>query len=54
LRRRWKDLEGNVYEWDSMHGKVEKYDRRGRHLGEFDPVSGEQTKPADPGRLVEP
>jgi len=54
LRIRWVDDDGNIYEWDSQHGKVEKYDRRGRHLGEFDPVTGKQTKDADPTRRVQP
>jgi RHS repeat-associated protein len=54
LRRRWKDNDGNIYEWDSQHGTVEKYDRRGRHVGEFDPDTGEQIGPAVPGRRVEP
>ncbi|MDF2795427.1 MAG: pyoS3A [Pseudomonas orientalis] len=49
-RRRWKDSKGRIYEWDSMHGKVEIYDKQGKHAGEFDPVSGHQTKPAKPGR----
>ncbi|HDG1711310.1 TPA: S-type pyocin domain-containing protein [Kluyvera ascorbata] len=54
LRSRWKDSKGRIFEWDSQHGTVEMYDRSGRnHLGEFDPVSGEQTKPADPTRRVE-
>lgn len=54
LRSRWKDSKGRIYEWDSQHGTVEVYDRSGRnHQGEFDPVSGEQTKPADPTRRVE-
>lgn len=53
LRRRWKDRKGRIYEWDSQHGAVELYDRQGRHLGEFDPVTGEQTKPAGPERRVE-
>jgi len=54
LRSRWKDNSGKIYEWDSQHGTVEMYDRTGRkHLGEFDPVTGEQTKPADPTRSVE-
>ncbi|MGH2414486.1 MAG: colicin E3/pyocin S6 family cytotoxin, partial [Microcystaceae cyanobacterium] len=26
----------------------------GRHLGEFDPLTGEQTKEADPNRSIEP
>lgn len=54
LRKRWKASQGNILEWDSQHGTVEKYDKRGRHLGEFDPRTGAQTKLADPSRKVEP
>ena len=53
LRRRWKGPDGKIYEWDSQHGTVEVYDRRGRHLGEFDPNTGEQIKPPTSGRKVE-
>jgi hypothetical protein len=49
LPKRWED-KNYIYEWDSLHGRVEKYDKRGNHLGEFDPITGEQTKPADPSR----
>ncbi|CAI8769496.1 Toxin [Pseudomonas sp. IT-P44] len=52
-RRRWKDSSGRIYEWDSQHGKVELYTKQGKHLGEYDPLTGEQTKPADPKRSVE-
>ncbi|WP_281358631.1 colicin E3/pyocin S6 family cytotoxin, partial [Alteromonas ponticola] len=41
LRKRWKDKKGNIYEWDSQHGTVEKYNKQGKHLGEFDPNTGE-------------
>ena len=54
LRKRWKDGKGYLYEWDYQHGKLEKYNKRGRHLGEFDVVTGEQTKSADPSRSIEP
>lgn len=54
LRPRWKDRDGTIYEWDRQHGTVEKYDKRGRHLGEFDPNTGQRTKHADPSRRVEP
>jgi hypothetical protein len=54
LRKRWKDEEGNIYEWDSRHGTVEKYDKKGRHLGEFDASTGEQLKLANPNYEVEP
>ncbi|MGQ4618115.1 colicin E3/pyocin S6 family cytotoxin [Nocardia sp. R7R-8] len=49
-RRSWVDDEGNIYEWDYQHGAVEKYSRNGRHLGEYDPNTGEQTKPPDRSR----
>jgi hypothetical protein len=53
LRKRWKDPDGFIYEWDSQHATVEKYTKKGRHLGEFDAETGVQTKPADPARTVE-
>ena len=52
-RRRWKDQKGRIYEWDYQHGAIELYSKRGIHLGEYDPITGEQTKPAKPGRKVE-
>lgn len=54
LRKRWKDSEGNIYEWDSRHGTVEKYDGKGKHLGEFNASTGEQIKPFNPDYTVEP
>ena len=54
-RRRWKDQNGTIYEWDYENGKVEVYARRGEpHRGEYDPKTGEQTKPPNPQRSVEP
>lgn len=52
LRRRWQDRDRNIYEWDSQHGELEGYDRRGRHRGVFDPETGAQIKPAIPGRTT--
>jgi hypothetical protein len=40
-RKRWKTAKGLILEWDSQHGAVEMYDKHGRHLGEFDPLTGE-------------
>jgi len=54
LRKRWKDPDGNIYEWDSQHGTLERYNKRGKHQGEYSPETGEQTKPADKTREVEP
>ncbi|WP_218565491.1 colicin E3/pyocin S6 family cytotoxin [Actinobacillus lignieresii] len=33
---------------------IEKYNPKGKHLGEFNYKTGEQTKNADPTRRVEP
>lgn len=54
LRKRWKTRAGEIFEWDSQHGTVEKYNKRGKHLGEFDAETGTQTKDADSTREVEP
>ncbi len=52
-RARWKTADGKIAEWDSQHGKVEVYDKTGkRHLGEYDPNTGQQTKPPNPGRTT--
>ena len=51
-RSRWKDKKGKIYEWDSQHGAVEIYDKQGKHLGEFDPDTGEMTKPPKSGRTT--
>jgi hypothetical protein len=53
-RFRWREPDGTILEWDSRHGAVEKYTKKGRHLGEFDPDTGAQLKQADPRRRVEP
>ena len=54
LRKRWRAPDGSLFEWDYQHGRLEKYNKRGRHLGEYDPETGEQTKVADPSRSIEP
>ena len=53
-RKRWTDDDGNIFEWDYQHGAVEMYDKRGRHLGEFDHSTGAPLKEADPTRRIEP
>lgn len=42
----------NYYTWDSLHGEIEGFDKRGRHLGAFHALSGEQTKEAVRGRKI--
>ena len=53
-RPRWKLPDGTILEWDRQHGEIEKYDKRGKHQGAFDPDTGEQKKEKDPKRKVEP
>ncbi|MBO0469689.1 hypothetical protein JZO66_03960 [Enterococcus sp. DIV0242_7C1] len=40
------------FEWDHTHNDIEVYDKKGRHLGSMDPISGEMYKPAVPGRTI--
>nr|WP_298115585.1 colicin E3/pyocin S6 family cytotoxin [uncultured Pseudomonas sp.] len=42
------------YTWDALHGEVEVFNRRGRHIGVADPVSGLMIKPAVRGRKINP
>jgi hypothetical protein len=53
-RTRYKDKKGNIYEWDYRHGTLEKYNKRGKHLGEYNPKTGKQLKPANKTRRIEP
>jgi hypothetical protein len=55
IRKRWRDSKtGHLLEWDYQHGRIEKYDSRGKHIGEFDPSTGNQTKPPDRNRSITP
>lgn len=50
---RWRSADGErLYEWDGLHGEIEMYNRRGRHLGALDAVSGELIKPPKRGRVI--
>lgn len=53
LRKRWVDSD-RILEWDSRHGRLEVYDKRGKHLGEFAPNSGKQLEAPVPGRAIKP
>ncbi|GAB3354126.1 hypothetical protein GCM10027566_14960 [Arachidicoccus ginsenosidivorans] len=38
-RKRWRMLDGSIFEWDYQHGRVEKYNKTGKyHLGVISPV----------------
>jgi len=53
-RRRWRSPDGRrLYEWDDLHGEIEGYNKRGRHVGVFHPVTGALIKPAVRGRKID-
>ena len=37
----------------SLHGEIEVFNARGKHLGAMDPVTGEMIKSAVPGRAID-
>ncbi|HET8685354.1 MAG TPA: colicin E3/pyocin S6 family cytotoxin, partial [Methanosarcina sp.] len=43
-RPSWDLGKGWHAEWDSQHGEVEVYNKRGKHQGAFDPETGEELK----------
>jgi len=52
--RRWKNADGDrIYVWDGLHGELEVYNARGRHIGVIDPQTGAIIKPAVPGRRID-
>jgi len=56
LRKRWRLTNKCICEWDYQHGEVELYDKRGKHLGAFDPETGAGIPGKGPksNRSVEP
>lgn len=51
---RWRNGDGSrLYTWDGLHGEIEIFDRRGRHLGAGDPVTGVLIKPPVKGRKID-
>jgi hypothetical protein len=52
-RKRWRDDESKrIFEYDSQHGELEVYNKRGRHLGVADVESGQLIKPAIKDRRI--
>jgi len=50
---RWISVDGErIWEWDSLHGHIEGYNKRGRHIGVFDAMTGERIGPAVRGRSI--
>jgi hypothetical protein len=52
-RRRWSGTKGQIYEEDTQHGELEKYNSRGKHKGSVDPGTGEIIKAPVKGRTIE-
>jgi len=40
------------YTWDLLHGELEVFNKRGRHLGVVSPITGNLIKPAVKGRKI--
>ena len=52
--RRWRSPDGKrLYTWDSLHGEIEVFNKRGRHLGVIDPIHGAIIKDAVRGRKID-
>lgn len=50
----WANKERTRYfTWDYLHGEIEGFNKRGKHLGAFDARSGELIKPAIQGRTLD-
>jgi hypothetical protein len=52
-RKRWQAHKSQIYEEDTQHGELEKYNRRGKHEGSVDPETGEIIKGPVKGRTIE-
>lgn len=53
-QRLWTNHDRNRYfTWDRLHGEIEVYNKRGRHLGALDSISGVFIKNAVKGRKID-
>lgn len=49
----WRSEDGIFfYSWDSLHGEIEVFNKRGRHMGSLDAKGGEYIKDAVKGRKI--
>lgn len=52
--RRWRSHDGKrIYTWDSLHGEIEVFTKRGYHLAVIDPIHGAKIKDAVKGRKID-
>jgi len=40
------------YTWDALHGEIEVFNKRGKHLGVLDAINGTMIKAAVRGRKI--
>lgn len=53
-QKRWRNEDGTLlYTWDSLHGEIEVFNARGRHLGAIDAKAGKFLKDAVKGRTID-
>lgn len=53
-QKRWRSSHPDrIYTWDSLHGEIEVFNKRGKHLGVLDPVTGEMIKEPVKGRKID-
>jgi Cytotoxic len=53
-KRRWRSSDGQrLYTWDALHGEIEVFNRRGRHLGAIEPRHGRLVKDPVKGRKID-
>lgn len=61
--QKWKVVNGKptwrspcgkrLFQWDELHGEIEAYNKRGKHVGVLHPVTGELIKDAVEGRTID-
>jgi hypothetical protein len=52
--KRWRSPDKKrIFTWDALHGEIEVFNQRGRHLGVLDPENGMLIKPAIKGRKID-
>lgn len=52
-KKRWRSHDHErLYTWDSLHGEIEVFNKRGKHLGVSDPHYGYLIKPSVKGRKI--
>jgi len=52
--QRWRSKDGKrLFTWDSLHGEIEVFDARGRHVAVLDAISGDWRKGTRRGRRID-